>query len=82
MKTILTFLIGLLSLISFAQTEIKGQIKDEYGIPITAANIFIIGTYDGTTSDENGNFSFTTYISFMDGFNSSLAFLNNVSYIN
>lgn len=28
------------------------------------------------------NFSFTTYISFMDGFNSSLAFLNNVSYIN
>jgi NADH-quinone oxidoreductase subunit L len=28
------------------------------------------------------NFSFTAYISFMDGFNSSLAFLNNVSFIN
>lgn len=28
------------------------------------------------------NFSFTTYISYMDGFNSSLAFLNNVSFIN
>lgn len=28
------------------------------------------------------NFSFTSYISFMDGFNSSTAFLNNVSFIN
>ncbi len=60
MKTILTFLIVLTSLISFGQIQIKGQINDEYGIPITGANIFIIGTYDGTTSGENGNFSFTT----------------------
>jgi hypothetical protein len=60
MKTILTFLIGLTSLIAFGQTEIKGQIIDEKGMPFSGANVFIIGTYDGTTSDEKGNFSFTT----------------------
>ena len=63
MKTILTFLIGLTSLISFAQTEIKGQIVDEQGLPVLGANVFIIGTYDGTTTDEMGNFSFTTTVS-------------------
>ena len=60
MKTILTFLIALTSLISFGQTEIKGQIIDEKGMPFSGANVFVIGTYDGTTSDEKGNFSFTT----------------------
>lgn len=60
MKTILTFLIVITSLISFGQTEIKGQIIDEQGMPFSGANVFVIGTYDGTTSDEKGNFSFTT----------------------
>lgn len=60
MKTILTFLIALTSLISFGQTEIKGQIIDEKGMPFSGANVFVIGTYDGTTSDEKGNFSLTT----------------------
>ncbi|HBD27355.1 TonB-dependent receptor [Flavobacterium sp.] len=60
MKTILIFLIVLTSLISFGQTEIKGQIIDEQGMPFSGANVFVIGTYDGTTSDEKGNFSFTT----------------------
>lgn len=60
MKTILTFLIVFTSLISFGQTEIKGQIIDEQGMPFSGANVFVIGTYDGTTSDEKGNFSFIT----------------------
>ena len=60
MKTILTFLIVFTSLISFGQTEIKGKIIDEQGMPFSGANVFVIGTYDGTTSDEKGNFSFTT----------------------
>ncbi len=60
MKSILTLLILLTSLISFGQTEIKGQIVDEQGMPFAGANVFVIGTYDGTTSDEKGNFSFTT----------------------
>ena len=45
---------------AFGQTEIKGRIIDEQGLPFLGANIFIVGTYDGATSDENGNFSFTT----------------------
>ena len=60
MKFFLTFLIAFTSLISFGQTEIKGQIIDEQGMPFAGANVFVIGTYDGTTSDEKGNFSFTT----------------------
>ena len=60
MKSFLTFLIAFTSLISFGQTEIKGQIVDEQGMPFAGANVFVIGTYDGTTSDEKGNFSFTT----------------------
>jgi hypothetical protein len=60
MKAFLTFLAVLMSLISFGQTEIKGQIIDEQGKPFSGANVFVIGNYDGTTSDEKGNFSFTT----------------------
>ena len=45
---------------AFGQTEIKGRIIDEQGLPFLGANIFVVGTYDGATSDENGNFSFTT----------------------
>ena len=60
MKAFLTFLAVLMSLISFGQTEIKGQTIDEQGKPFSGANVFVIGTYDGTTSDEKGNFSFTT----------------------
>lgn len=60
MKLILTLLIVLTSLISFGQTQIKGKIVDEQGMPFFGANVFVIGTYDGTTSDEKGNFSFTT----------------------
>lgn len=60
MKTILTFLIGLTSLVTFGQTEIKGKIIDEQGIPFSGVNVFVIGTYDGATSDEKGNFIFTT----------------------
>lgn len=57
MKSILIFL---MAFTAFGQTEIKGRIIDEQGLPFLGANIFVVGTYDGATSDENGNFSFTT----------------------
>jgi vitamin B12 transporter len=43
-----------------AQTTISGNVVDskENGIP--GANVFIKDTYDGTTTDINGKFSFTT----------------------
>ncbi|RXR31829.1 TonB-dependent receptor [Flavobacterium piscinae] len=60
MKTIFTFLLFILALQSFAQTELSGKITDERGMAIPGANIYLEGTYDGASSDENGNFSFST----------------------
>ncbi len=43
-----------------AQTTITGTVTDNKEIPITGANIYLDGTYDGSSSDENGTFSFTS----------------------
>jgi len=60
MKTIVTFLVLIVSTLGFSQATISGKVVDEKGLPLEGANIFIEGTYDGTASDTNGNFSFTT----------------------
>ena len=58
MKSILTFTILLFSTFLFSQNTISGKVVDQKGNPIAGANIYIDGTYDGTSSDDNGNFSF------------------------
>lgn len=60
MKTIITLLIVLISTLGFSQTKISGKVVDEKNNAIAGANIFIDGTYDGATSNENGEFTFTT----------------------
>ncbi|WP_394759615.1 TonB-dependent receptor domain-containing protein [Flavobacterium sp.] len=60
MKPIFYFAILLLSITSFSQATISGKVLDKKNLPIPAANIFIEGTYDGATSNENGEFSFAT----------------------
>ncbi|MBC7641674.1 MAG: TonB-dependent receptor [Flavobacterium sp.] len=60
MNTFLQFTILLFSVFSFSQNIISGKIIDQKKQPIPTANIFLEGTYDGTSSDEKGNFSFTT----------------------
>lgn len=60
MKGIFTFLFLIVSISVFSQTKISGKVVDEKGLPLEGANIFIEGTYDGTASDVDGNFSFTT----------------------
>lgn len=45
---------------TFGQTLITGKVSDDNGEPIPMANVFLKDTYDGTTADENGNFSFST----------------------
>lgn len=42
------------------QTSISGQVSDIAGIAIIGANVYLENTYDGTSTDTNGNFSFTT----------------------
>lgn len=60
MKSIYTFLFLFISTFCFSQNNISGFVVDEKNNPVSGANVFIEGTYDGKSSDENGNFSFTT----------------------
>ena len=46
--------------VAFSQTEITGIVKDNAGVPVTGANIIIVGSTSGATSDFDGNFSFIT----------------------
>ncbi|MHA7830790.1 MAG: TonB-dependent receptor [Flagellimonas sp.] len=46
--------------IVFAQQTITGKVTDAKNNPIEGANIYLEGTYDGASSDANGNFSFVT----------------------
>ncbi|MGY6647289.1 TonB-dependent receptor [Wenyingzhuangia sp. IMCC45574] len=63
MKTYRLFiLISFFSLLGYSQTKINGQVLDKHQEPIPFASIFIKGTYDGTTTDENGEFQFLTQV--------------------
>ncbi|RPI72219.1 MAG: TonB-dependent receptor, partial [Ignavibacteriales bacterium] len=46
--------------ISFAQTTISGKITSHNGEPLFSANVILKDTYDGASSNEDGNYSFTT----------------------
>src|SRR5690606_27433433 len=43
-----------------SQTTINGTVKDTGGNPIEGANVYLEGTYDGGTTNEKGEFAFTT----------------------
>lgn len=60
MKQLLTITLLLFTAFGFAQIEVSGTITDEKGQPLSGANIYLEGTYDGASSDENGSFSFET----------------------
>lgn len=65
MKSIYTIInlltISIIGLTGYAQsTTIKGTVKDVKGKPIPSVSISIKDSYDGTTADSSGNFSFTT----------------------
>jgi outer membrane cobalamin receptor len=60
MKHLITFFITILSLSSIAQSTINGIVTDAKDVPIIGANVYLEGTYDGTTSNEKGEFTFTT----------------------
>ena len=61
MKTILFLLtLFLFTTLLSAQNTLSGKVLDQKGNPVSGANIYIDGTYDGTSSNEQGEFSFTT----------------------
>lgn len=60
MKIKITLLFLLFSALVFSQTTIYGKVIDTKNNPISGANIYIEGTYDGATSNAKGEFSFET----------------------
>ncbi len=60
MKTLLLISLFSISLVSWAQTTISGAITEKSGEPLLGVNVFLEGTYDGATTDINGQFSFTS----------------------
>ena len=60
MKHLLLVAIFLSGMKSFAQVKIEGKMTDTKNKPLRGASITIKNSYDGTTTDSLGNFSFTT----------------------
>jgi len=60
MKPLFSILLLFVAYITSAQTVINGTVSDSKGFPIEGANIYLDGTYDGTTSAADGSFSFKT----------------------
>ena len=60
MKTFYTLLVLIFTTFGFSQTNLSGKVLDEKNNPILGANIFIEGSYDGTSTNEKGEFTFVT----------------------
>jgi hypothetical protein len=60
MKTLLTLSFFFTLISGYAQTTISGRITDNRGDAIPMANVILQDTYDGTSTDTEGKFEFTT----------------------
>jgi len=60
MKRVLTLLVLLSALSIKAQVKVSGKITDTKGRPVMGVSITLKNTYDGSTTDSLGNFSFST----------------------
>ena len=60
MKKLLLILSVIITSQLSAQTIINGKVTDKKGMPVAGANVYLDATYDGSTTDDNGLFSFKT----------------------
>ena len=60
MRILVSFLFILISIVASAQNIIKGTVTDTKGLPIQGANVYLEGTYDGSTTNDDGDFKFKT----------------------
>ena len=60
MKQVITVLLIFVSFAGFSQVKISGRLTDNKNKALAGASITIKNSYDGTTSDSLGNFSFIT----------------------
>ena len=55
-------IILLANILVLAETNISGKVTDDSGEPLIGANVFIKDSYDGASTDVNGDFFFETAI--------------------
>ncbi|MDG1397559.1 MAG: TonB-dependent receptor [Polaribacter sp.] len=60
MKNILFLLLTITQFSILSQTTISGKVSDAKGNIILGANVYLDGTYDGGSTNEKGEFTFTT----------------------
>ena len=60
MKQILSILFIAIQFSLIAQTTISGKVTDAQKQPIIGASVYLDSTYDGTSTNEKGEFSFST----------------------
>ena len=60
MKRILFLLFTIFQFSLIAQNTISGKVTNSKNIPILGANVYLDGTYDGTSTNDKGEFSFST----------------------
>lgn len=60
MRTTLTAIFLTFQAICIAQTTISGMVTDKSGNTIEGVNVYLDGTYDGASTDNQGKFLFTT----------------------
>lgn len=60
MRQFTFFITFLYTALIWGQTTISGRVTDQKNVAIVGANVYLDGTYDGASTDENGKFSFET----------------------
>jgi len=50
----------IISNVAFSQSTVTGVVLEKSGLPIIGANVFIEGSYDGTVTEVDGSFEFST----------------------
>ncbi|SDW13951.1 TonB-dependent receptor [Flavobacterium degerlachei] len=60
MKKYIKVFLLLIGTYSYSQSTVKGTVTDEQNNPIPSANVVIVGTNDGATTDIDGNFTIKT----------------------
>lgn len=63
LKSLLTTLLLLTTVVVFAQTNLEGKVVDELNQPLPGATVVIQGSKIGTSTDFDGNFNFDSSIS-------------------
>lgn len=60
MKQFILITVFIFSTLLPAQTIVSGTVMDNRNQPITGANVYLEGTYDGASTNESGEFNFET----------------------